>query len=177
MNTSLNVLPQEKKNEFNLMFMSDIIFDFVHIRTDLQVDSDETMYTQFLNGKILLPFPILSKFNMAIFRYLFLHLPPRYNNHIRPALLYIIIERCKRNKQDLEMIGSTSFFNKLLFEKDPLVSFLASLFLIELLQTGKPEEFSRLVNNLLDKAVANNDEKLIYNPYLQIKAILEMKST
>lgn len=34
-----------------------------------------------------------------------------------------------------------------------------------------------VVNTLLAKAVDLNDEKLVSNPYLQIKAILEMSTT
>jgi hypothetical protein len=54
---------------------------------------------------------------------------------------------------------------------------LASRFLIDKLQKEQPENFNMVVNTLLAKAVDLNDEKLVSNPYLQIKAIFEMNST
>lgn len=54
---------------------------------------------------------------------------------------------------------------------------LASRFLIDKLQKEQPEYFNMVVNTLLAKAVDLNDEKLVSNPYLQIKAILEMSTT
>jgi hypothetical protein len=52
---------------------------------------------------------------------------------------------------------------------------MASRFLIDKLQQERPDQFKDIVNTLLDKAVQANDEKLMNNPYLQIKAIMQMK--
>jgi hypothetical protein len=49
--------------------------------------------------------------------------------------------------------------------------------LIDKLQKEQPDNFNMVVNTLLAKAVDLNDEKLVSNPYLQIKAIFEMNVT
>jgi hypothetical protein len=104
-------------------------------------------------------------------------LPPRYTCQMRAALLHLIIERCKASKEDIEAVGGTTFFKRLLNENDPQISYLASRFLIDMLQKEKPEQFSDIINTLLARAVEAYDEKLVSNPYLQIKAILEMQDS
>jgi len=54
---------------------------------------------------------------------------------------------------------------------------LASRFLIDMLQKEKPDHFMDIVNTLLAKAIEADDPKLVSNPYLQVKSILEMTNT
>jgi len=160
------------------MYMFDIIFNFIKIYPDYdpqkELVQDTTSYL-FINGKIILPKTLLKRVNILIFHHLFVHLPPREIEEVKVAILYIIMERCRRFSKDWDAVGGRAFFNKLISDSDPQISFLASRFLIDKLQKEQPEQFKQIVNTLLDRAVETNDEQIVSNPYLQIKAILEMK--
>eukprot|EP01125_Pyxidicula_operculata_P022905 TRINITY_DN9671_c0_g1_i1.p1 TRINITY_DN9671_c0_g1~~TRINITY_DN9671_c0_g1_i1.p1 ORF type:complete len:966 (+),score=154.69 TRINITY_DN9671_c0_g1_i1:47-2944(+) len=183
MNQCLSKVVQFKeKNEQNLFYMLNIILSTIMVRS---VETDETPkgiitadetreYQLLISGKLLLPFPLLNKIELKLFRYIFINLPHRFTSKMRLLVLYIIFHRCK-SRQDFEMIGGTLFYKKLLSDKDPHVAFLASRLLIDTIQKEKPEEFKKILSILMSKAVESNDEKILSNPYLQIKTILDYK--
>jgi len=194
------VVNSQETNEQNLMFLFDIVFNFLkfsavtrkvpshstiesHASTlghDLYQYNELKNYSdlrelQFVSGKIWVPLSLLRRLSIIPLRDTFQRLPPRLTSLARTSLLYLIIEKCKENKQDMHAVGGSSFFKRLLADNDPQISFLASRFLLDKLQHEQPEQFNILVNTLVDKAVKANDEKLVNNPYLQIKAIFELK--
>lgn len=97
--------------------------------------------------------------NLLVFIFLFLVCPRVFHD----------LTRCK----DLQQLG-TAFFKTQVHAKDPFIAHAASKYLIEIFQKQQPEQFTKVMNYLLEKAVSNNDEQLIFNPYLQIKSILEI---
>jgi len=138
---------------------------------------DDSPAGLFMRGRLDIIRPLLELVSIEILLHLFTHLPPRMNSATRPVVLHFLTERCKHSASDLDTVGGSSFFKKLLTENDPLISYLASRFLIDKLQKEQPDNFNMVVNTLLAKAVDMNDEKLVSNPYLQIKAIFEMNTT
>eukprot|EP01122_Echinamoeba_exundans_P011362 TRINITY_DN4494_c0_g1_i1.p1 TRINITY_DN4494_c0_g1~~TRINITY_DN4494_c0_g1_i1.p1 ORF type:complete len:1100 (-),score=161.24 TRINITY_DN4494_c0_g1_i1:652-3951(-) len=138
---------------------------------------DDSPACLFITGRVMVSMTQLRMIDISILHFTFSNLPPRYTCQMRAALLHLIIERCKARKEDIEAVGGTTFFKKLLNENDPQISYLASRFLIDMLQKEKPEQFSDIINTLLARAVEAYDEKLVSNPYLQIKAILEMQDS
>jgi hypothetical protein len=138
---------------------------------------DDSPAGLFMRGKVDVVRSLLENVHIDILLHLFKHLPPRMNSATRPVVLHFLTERCKHSASDLDAVGGSSFFKQLLTENDPLISYLASRFLIDKLQKEQPENFNMVVNTLLAKAVDLNDEKLVSNPYLQIKAIFEMNTT
>lgn len=102
--------------------------------------------------------------NLLLFRYLFQHLPLRLTSSRRLALLYLITHRCENRKvaihldgllaftllsltrvQDLDKIGGTSFFKRLIRDNDSHVAYVAARFLLRHLKQEQPKEFSSVI--------------------------------
>lgn len=83
---------------------------------------DDSPVGCFMSGKMMIAKSLLNKIDIKILIYIFNHLPPRYTNQSRVAVLHLIIERCKDNQQDMEAVNGSSFFKKLLSENDPHIS-------------------------------------------------------
>jgi hypothetical protein len=83
---------------------------------------DDSPAGLFLLGKITVPLRLLRRIKIQIIYHIFVNLPPRYTCQMRPALLYLLVERCKDAKEDADAVGGTAFFKKLLTENDPQIS-------------------------------------------------------
>jgi len=67
------------------------------------------------------------------------------------------------------------FFRQLVHDRSPELAFYASRFLMEIIQTERPEQYTAVLSTLLmNQARRLNDEQLLKNPYLQILEILNL---
>ena len=83
---------------------------------------DDSPAGLFMRGLTDMVRPLLELIHIDILLHLFANLPPRMNSATRPVVLHFLTERCKRSTSDLEIVGGSSFFKKLLTENDPLIS-------------------------------------------------------
>ena len=161
-------------DEDNLLFMADVILRIASIpfpspRTqDLDCDA-------FLAGEVSIPDYLLKGVNISVIHHVFMNLPAHWKN-TKAALLVLIIEQCK-SKIRLESIGGMNFFKSLLASREPQVAYHASRFIVEHLKAESPEKYKAMLDDLVSKAQETNDEKLLDNPYLQVREILKMFET
>jgi hypothetical protein len=85
-------------------------------------NQDDSPAGLFMRGKLEIVRSLLEQVNIEILLHLFTHLPPRMNSATRPVVLHFLTERCKHSTTDLDTVGGSSFFKKLLTENDPLIS-------------------------------------------------------
>jgi len=180
----LDLIKKQEKDEFNLIYMFDTIFNLISFRT-VQPSVEafisgplDTTYSYFLNGHEVLPFYLFEHINIIILYHIFttftsLTQNPAVTGPMRVVLLILLIEKCK-NKQVLESIGGLPFFKKLLQDRDPSIAYHAARFLVDQLMTEKPDQYRALLNRVLGKAQQTNNQTILENPYLQLKAIMEM---
>lgn len=83
---------------------------------------DDSPAGLFMRGLTDMVRPLLELVHIDILLHLFSNMPPRMNSTTRPVVLYFLTERCKRSSSDLDVVGGSSFFKKLLTENDPLIS-------------------------------------------------------
>lgn len=83
---------------------------------------DDSPAGLFMRGLTDMVRPLLELVHIDVLVHLFTNLPPRMNSATRPVVLHFLTERCKRSTSDLEVVGGSSFFKKLLTENDPLIS-------------------------------------------------------
>jgi len=172
----MELILRKEKNEDMLVTAFYIIFHFVKIPTEAVADNKDDFHDlcgEFLSGSTAIGRNFISFFSIDIFVYLFETLPIRLSK-IRITLQSIIITHLREDPEALSVVGS-NFFKLQVEAKDPYIACAAANFLIEILQKQNPERFTQVMNALLEKAVSNNDEQLIFNPYLQIKSILEFE--
>lgn len=69
----------------------------------------------------------------------------------------------------------TSFFRNLVNNSiDPNIVHHASQFLLEVLKQRQPTDYAMAMEMILQEAVQMNDEKLLFNPYLQLKSLMKL---
>lgn len=128
----------QEKDEENLLYMFDILFSLLALRTllpglDPFLDSErDSNFSLFLGGEIVLPRPVVKLVNISIFHHLFINLNPRsHNADLRTVVLLLIIEKCRMNPITLQSIGGLSFFQGLLNVRQPVIAYFAASFLLE----------------------------------------------
>lgn len=85
-------------------------------------NQDDSPAGLFMRGKLDIVRALLDLVDIEILFHIFNHLPPRMNSATRPVVLHFLTERCKNSAADLDVVGGSSFFKKLLMENDPLIS-------------------------------------------------------
>ncbi|OAE25014.1 hypothetical protein AXG93_523s1190 [Marchantia polymorpha subsp. ruderalis] len=95
---------------------------------------------------------------------------------VRAALLLILIGKCTAYQVALEEVGGEEFFRSLLDDIDARVAYYTSAFLLKRMMTEEPEKYQRMLHNLVFKAQQSNNEKILENPYLQMRGILQLSS-
>ncbi len=91
------------------------------------------------------------------------------------SVLHLLMGRCCADASALASIGGNAFFVDLLTEADPRVRYYAALFVLRSLVTGQPQAYRRALRQVAARAQQANDERLLCNPYLQVKAMLEQQ--
>ncbi|KAL2632070.1 hypothetical protein R1flu_016756 [Riccia fluitans] len=95
---------------------------------------------------------------------------------VRAALLLILIGKCTAYHAALAEVGGEEFFRSLLDDIDSRVAYYTAAFLLKRMMTEDPEKYQRMLHNLVFKAQQSNNEKLLENPYLQMRGILQLSS-
>ncbi|XP_058109747.1 uncharacterized protein LOC131252965 isoform X2 [Magnolia sinica] len=100
---------------------------------------------------------------------------PGATSDIRAALLLLLIGKCSDPAAFQEVDGE-EFFRELLDDTDSRVAYYSSAFLLKRMMTEEPEKYQRMLQSLIFKAQQSNNEKLLENPYLQMRGILQLSN-
>lgn len=92
----------------------------------------------------------------------------------RAAVLLLLMARCAADAAALRALGGTPFFSGLLGEPDVRVRHYAAVFVLRQLMLQQPLQYRRALRGVVARAQSANDEKLLANPYLQLRAMLEL---
>ncbi|KAL4188937.1 hypothetical protein AMTRI_Chr08g204570 [Amborella trichopoda] len=95
---------------------------------------------------------------------------------IRAALLLLLIGKCTADHAAFSDVGGEEFFRSLLDDSDARVAYYTSAFLLKRLMMEKPETYQRTLHNLVFRAQQSNNEKLLENPYLQMRGIIQLSN-
>ncbi|KAK4835257.1 hypothetical protein QYF36_007544 [Acer negundo] len=101
---------------------------------------------------------------------------PGATSDIRATLLLLLIGKCTADPAAFQEVGGEDFFRELLDDTDSRVAYYSSAFLLKRMMTEKPEKYQHMLQNLVFKAQQSNNEKILENPYLQMRGILHLSS-
>ncbi|KAF2318716.1 hypothetical protein GH714_010261 [Hevea brasiliensis] len=101
---------------------------------------------------------------------------PGAASDIRATLLLLLIGKCTADPSAFQEVGGEEFFRELLDDTDSRVAYYSSAFLLKRMMTEKPDEYQHMLQNLVFKAQQSNNEKLLENPYLQMRGILQLSN-
>ncbi|XP_057475378.1 uncharacterized protein LOC130763459 isoform X2 [Actinidia eriantha] len=101
---------------------------------------------------------------------------PGATSDIRAALLLLLIGKCTADPAAFQEVGGEEFFRVLLDDRDSRVAYYSSTFLLKRMMTAEPEKYQRMLQNLVFRAQQSNNEKLLENPYLQMRGILQLSN-
>ncbi|KAG8645066.1 hypothetical protein MANES_10G033000v8 [Manihot esculenta] len=101
---------------------------------------------------------------------------PGAASDIRATLLLLLIGKCTADPSAFQEVGGEQFFRELLDDTDSRVAYYSSAFLLKRMMTEKPDEYQHMLQNLVFKAQQSNNEKLLENPYLQMRGILQLSN-
>ncbi|XP_061362748.1 uncharacterized protein LOC133306443 [Gastrolobium bilobum] len=99
---------------------------------------------------------------------------PGATSDIRATLLLLLIGKCTADAAAFQEVGREQFFRQLLDDTDSRVAYYSSAFLLKRMMTEKPEKYQHMLQNLVVKAQQSNNEKLLENPYLQMRGIIQL---
>ncbi|KAL2541549.1 hypothetical protein Adt_02527 [Abeliophyllum distichum] len=112
---------------------------------------------------------------------------PGATSDIRATLLLLLIGKCTADPAAFTDFGGEEFFRELLddtgrksgillfylsFEGKHLISFAY----LERMMTEEPENYQRMLHSLVSRAQQSNNEKLLENPYLQMRGLLQLSN-
>ncbi|CAM0885577.1 unnamed protein product [Alopecurus aequalis] len=101
---------------------------------------------------------------------------PGATSDIRAALLLLLIGKCTADQEALTEVEGNEFFRGLLDDTDSRVAYYSAAFLLKRMMTEEPEIYQRMLQSLISKAQQCNNEKLLENPYLQMRGILQLSN-
>ncbi|KAM7270394.1 hypothetical protein ACFE04_029608 [Oxalis oulophora] len=105
---------------------------------------------------------------------------PGATSDIRATLLLLLIGKCTADPAAFQEFGGEKygeeFFRGLLEDTDSRVAYYSSAFLLKRMMTEKPEKYQQMLQNLVFKAQQSNNEKLLENPYLQMRGLLQLSN-
>ncbi|KAK1396296.1 Vacuolar protein sorting/targeting protein like [Heracleum sosnowskyi] len=99
---------------------------------------------------------------------------PGATSDIRATLLLLLVGKCTAEPAAFREVGGDDFFRELLDDTDSRVAYYSSTFLLKRMMTEEPESYQRMLSNLVYRAQQSNNEKLLENPYLQMRGILQL---
>ncbi|WOH02547.1 hypothetical protein DCAR_0521936 [Daucus carota subsp. sativus] len=99
---------------------------------------------------------------------------PGATSDIRATLLLLLVGKCTAEPAAFQEVGGDDFFRELLDDTDSRVAYYSSTFLLKRMMTEEPESYQRMLSNLVYRAQQSNNEKLLENPYLQMRGILQL---
>ncbi|KAF2954554.1 hypothetical protein DAI22_01g491700 [Oryza sativa Japonica Group] len=101
---------------------------------------------------------------------------PGATSDIRAALLLLLIGKCTADQEALKEVEGNEFFRGLLDDTDSRVAYYSAAFLLKRMMTEEPDTYQRMLQSLISKAQQCNNEKLLENPYLQMRGILQLSN-
>lgn len=101
---------------------------------------------------------------------------PGATSDIRATLLLLLIGKCTADPAAYQDVGGEGFFRVLLEDTDSRVAYYSSAFLLKRMMTEEPEKYQRMLQSLVFRAQQSNNEKLLENPYLQMRGILQLSN-
>ncbi|XP_038679261.1 uncharacterized protein LOC119980576 isoform X2 [Tripterygium wilfordii] len=101
---------------------------------------------------------------------------PGATSDIRATLLLLLIGKCTADPAAFEEVGGEDFFRALLDDTDSRVAYYSSAFLLKRMMTETPEKYQHILQKLVFKAQQSNNEKLLENPYLQMRGIIQLSN-
>ncbi|KAG5533433.1 hypothetical protein RHGRI_027561 [Rhododendron griersonianum] len=101
---------------------------------------------------------------------------PGATSDIRATLLLLLIGKCTADPASFQEVGGEEFFRELLDDTDSRVAYYSSTFLLKRMMTEEPENYQRMLQSLVSRAQQSNNEKLLENPYLQMRGILQLSN-
>ncbi|XP_062208222.1 uncharacterized protein LOC133909697 isoform X2 [Phragmites australis] len=101
---------------------------------------------------------------------------PGATSDIRAALLLLLLGKCTADQEALKEVEGNEFFRGLLDDTDSRVAYYSAAFLLKRMMTEEPEIYQRMLQSLISKAQQCNNEKLLENPYLQMRGILQLSN-
>ncbi|XP_040934075.1 uncharacterized protein [Gossypium hirsutum] len=101
---------------------------------------------------------------------------PGATSDIRATLLLLLVGKCTADPTAFQEVGGEEFFRELLDDTDSRVAYYSSAFLLKRMMTEKPEKYQHMLQKLIYKAQQSNNEKLLENPYLQMRGIFQLSN-
>uniref|UniRef100_A0A5B6ZBR9 SANT domain-containing protein n=1 Tax=Davidia involucrata TaxID=16924 RepID=A0A5B6ZBR9_DAVIN len=101
---------------------------------------------------------------------------PGATSDIRATLLLLLIGKCTADPSAFQEVGGEDFFRELLDDTDSRVAYYSSTFLLKRMMTEEPESYQRMLQSIVFRAQQSNNEKLLENPYLQMRGILQLSN-
>ncbi|XWS66021.1 hypothetical protein CRYUN_Cryun05aG0164400 [Craigia yunnanensis] len=101
---------------------------------------------------------------------------PGATSDIRAILLLLLIGKCTADPTAFQEVGGEEFFRELLDDTDSRVAYYSSAFLLKRMMTENPEKYQHMLQKLVFKAQQSNNEKLLENPYLQMRGIFQLSN-
>ncbi|XP_058099117.1 uncharacterized protein LOC131243642 [Magnolia sinica] len=187
-------LPQQEMNQCGDEFLGNI-----HSRTSLdhpRICETASLAALLLRGHASVPMHLVERVPSALFYWPLIQLAgaatddialglavgsrgrgdlPGMTSDIRAALLLLLIGKCNDPSAFLD-VGGEEFFRRLLDDMNPRVAYYSSSFLLKRMMTEEPEKYQRMLQSLVFKAQQSNNEKLLENPYLQMRGIIQLSN-
>lgn len=101
---------------------------------------------------------------------------PGATSDIRAALLLLLIAKCTADPKAFKEVDGEDFFRQLLDDTDSRVAYYSSAFLLKRMMTADFDNYQRMLQKLVFRAQQSNNEKLLENPYLQMRGILQLSN-
>ncbi|KAA8539438.1 hypothetical protein F0562_026130 [Nyssa sinensis] len=101
---------------------------------------------------------------------------PGATSDIRATLLLLLIGKCTADPAAFQEVGGEDFFRELLDDTDSRVAYYSSTFLLKRMMTEEPERYQHMLQSIVFRAQQSNNEKLLENPYLQMRGILQLSN-
>ncbi|XP_057979447.1 uncharacterized protein LOC131165551 isoform X2 [Malania oleifera] len=156
-----------------------------------------SMAALLLQGQAIVPMQLVSRVPAALFYWPLIQLAgaatdnialgvavgskgrgnlPGATSDIRATLLLLLIGKCTADPAAFQEVGGEEFFRELLDDTDSRVAYYSSAFLLKRMMSEEPEKYQRMLQNIIFKAQQSNNEKLLENPYLQMRGILQLSN-
>lgn len=156
-----------------------------------------SMAALLLHGQAIVPMQLVSRVPAALFYWPLIQLAgaatdnialgvsvgskgrgnvPGATSDIRATLLLLLIGKCTADTAAFKEVGGEEFFRELLDDTDSRVAYYSSTFLLKRMMTDKPESYQKLLHSLVSRAQQSNNEKLLQNPYLQMRGVLQLSN-
>ncbi|CAI9774828.1 unnamed protein product [Fraxinus pennsylvanica] len=156
-----------------------------------------SMAALLLNGQAIVPMQLVARIPAALFYWPLIQLAgaatdnialgvsvgskgrgniPGATSDIRATLLLLLIGKCTADPAAFTDVGGEEFFRELLDDTDARVAYYSSTFLLKRMMTEEPENYQQMLHSLVSRAQQSNNEKLLENPYLQMRGLLQLSN-